>query len=96
VTEISPCADEVDERRGPEVYNAVWPHDRIGIDEERSYRASLRGYIDLLARVDGVVGGSAIGAVQPEWPGFVFALLSVLPAYRRRGAGTGLYEAISD
>ncbi len=67
----------------------------MGIIEARSYRESLRDYVDMLARIDGKVGGSAIGAIQPEWPEFVFALVTVLPKHRRRGAGTALYEAIS-
>ena len=48
--EISPYVDEADELRGLDVYNAVWPEDRIGVEEERSYRAGLREYVDLLAR----------------------------------------------
>jgi GNAT superfamily N-acetyltransferase len=95
VNEISPYVNEEDERLGLDVYNAVWPHDRIGIQEERSYRASMLDHVDLLARIDGHVGGSALGAIQPEWPEFVFALVTVLPEHRRRGAGTGLYEVIS-
>jgi GNAT superfamily N-acetyltransferase len=93
--EVLPYADEVDERLGLDIRNAVWPHDRIGIDEERSFRASLRGYVDLLARIDGDVVGSAIGSIQPQRPEVVFALLTVLPGHRRRGAGTALYEAVS-
>ena len=96
MNEISPCANEEDERLGLDVYNAVWPHDQLGLEEERSYRASLRDHVDLLVRIDGDVGGSALGAIQPEWPELVFALVSVLPERRRRGAGTALYEAISD
>jgi GNAT superfamily N-acetyltransferase len=95
VIEISRFVDQADEQRGLDVYNAVWPHDRVGIVEERSYRASLRDYVDLLARVDGEVGGSALGAIQPQWPEFAFALVSVLPERRRQGAGTALYEAVS-
>ena len=95
MNEIAPYANEEDEQLGLDVYNAVWPHDRVGMTEERSYRASLLDHIDLLARIDGDVGGSALGGIQPEWPEFVFALVTVLPEYRSRGAGTGLYEAIS-
>jgi GNAT superfamily N-acetyltransferase len=93
--EVLPYADEADEQLGLEIYNAVWPHDRIGIDEERSFRASLREYVDLLARIDSDVVGSAIASIQPQRPEVVFALLTVLPERRRRGAGTALYEAIS-
>jgi GNAT superfamily N-acetyltransferase len=95
VIEISRFVDQADEQRGLDVSNAVWPNDRVGIVEERSYRASLGDYVDLLARVDGEVGGSALGAIQPQWPEFAFALVSVLPERRRQGAGTALYEAVS-
>ena len=60
-----------------------------------SYRASLRDSVDLLARIDGAVGGSAIGAIRPEWPELVLALVTVLPERRRLGAGTALDTAIS-
>jgi GNAT superfamily N-acetyltransferase len=95
VTEITPYADEADEQRGLEISNAVWPHDRISIDEARSFRASLLDHVYLLAQIDGHVGGSAIGAIEPSWPEVVSALVTVLPERRRRGAGTGFYEAIS-
>jgi GNAT superfamily N-acetyltransferase len=96
VNEIAPYSDEEDERLGLDVYNAVWPHDRVGMTEERSYRASLIDHVDLLARIEGAVAGSAMVGIQPEWPAFAFALVTVLPAYRGRGAGTGLYGAVSD
>lgn len=92
---VLPYADEADEQLGLDIYNAVWPHDRIGIAEERSFRASLRDHVDLLARLDGDVVGSAVGAILPHRPELVFALVTVLPERRRRGGGTALYAAIS-
>jgi GNAT superfamily N-acetyltransferase len=92
---VSTCADEADELLGLDVYNAVWPHDRVGIDEERAYRASMRDHVDLLARIDGAVAASALAAIVPQRPKQVFALVTVLPELRRRGAGTALYEAVS-
>jgi GNAT superfamily N-acetyltransferase len=88
--------DEADELRGLDVYNAVWPEDRMGLPEARSYRASQLENIELLARLDGAVRGHAIGSVQPQRPDLVAAFVSVLPGSRRRGAGTGLYRAVSD
>jgi GNAT superfamily N-acetyltransferase len=92
---VSTCVDEADELLGLDVYNAVWPHDRVGIDEERAYRASMRDHVDLLARIDGAVAASALAAIVPQRPKQVFALVTVLPELRRRGAGTALYEAVS-
>ena len=93
--EVFPFADGVDEQLGLDVSNAVWPHDRIGIDEARSYRGSFREHVDLLARIDGQVAGSAIGAIQAERPELALALVTVLPERRRRGAGAALYEAVA-
>lgn len=95
MTEVLPYAGEADELLGLDVYNAVWPHDRVGIDEERAYRASLRAHVELLARIDGVVVGSALGGIEPQRPKLVFALVTVLPEHRRAGAGTALYETLS-
>ena len=95
VIEISPYADEADEQRGLDVYNAIWPEDRIGLVEARSYRAGQVDNVDLLARIDGVVGGAALGSIQPQRPRLVAAFVSVLPEVRRRGVGTALYAAIS-
>jgi GNAT superfamily N-acetyltransferase len=95
VIEVSPYAAEADELLGLDVYNEVWPHDRVGINEERAYRASLRDYVDLLARVDGAVAGFALAAIAPQWPEQTFALVTVLPKLRRLGTGTALYEAVS-
>jgi GNAT superfamily N-acetyltransferase len=95
VIEVSTCADEADELLGLDVFNAVWPHDRVGIDEERAYRASLLDHVDLLARINGVEAGFALAAVAPQWPEQAFALVTVLPKLRGRGTGTALYEAVS-
>jgi hypothetical protein len=43
VTEITPFADEADEQSGLDISNAVWPHDRIDIDDARSFSPRLGG-----------------------------------------------------
>jgi GNAT superfamily N-acetyltransferase len=95
VLEIVPCANEADKRLSLDVYNAVWPHDALTIDEVRSFESGLTAHGDFLALVDGEPAGSGYGAVGPWRPNLVFLLLTVLPDTRRRGAGTGLYEAVS-
>jgi GNAT superfamily N-acetyltransferase len=93
--EIVSCSDEADEQASLDVYNDVWPHDRVGLDEVRSFKASLVDYLDLIARIDGAVAGSGFAAIQPQRPELVVVLLTVLAEQRRRGAGTRLYETIS-
>ena len=94
--EVFPCKDETDELLGLDVYNAVWPHERIGIVEDRWYKASAIAYVDLIARVGEEIAGSAVGLLQAQRPELVFAFVTVHPQQRRLGAGTALYEAVSD
>jgi GNAT superfamily N-acetyltransferase len=73
----------------------VWPRDAVTIEAVHSYRDSAQHYVDYLVREDGVVLGSGAGAVFAYRPHRVDTLITVLAAKRRRGAGTALYEAIS-
>ena len=93
--EVTRCTDASDERLSLDVYNAVWPHDAITMDEVRSFKASVRASVDQLARLDGVAVGSAVGAISAQRPDRVFTLVTVLSEHRRRGAGSALYQAIS-
>jgi GNAT superfamily N-acetyltransferase len=95
VLEVTLCTDASDERLSLDVYNAVWPHDAITMDEVRSFKASVRASVDQLARLDGVAVGSAVGAISAQRPDRVFTLVTVLSEHRRRGAGSALYQAIS-
>ena len=63
MVDVSPCANEADEQRSLDVYSEVWPHDRIGLAEVRSFKASLRDHADLLARIEGEVVGSAFASI---------------------------------
>src|ERR1700733_2590999 len=93
--EVTPCVDPLDELTSLEIYNSVWPHDAVTIDAVHSFRDSAQDYIDYLVREDGVILGSAAGAIFAYRARRVVTLITVLPGQRRRGAGTALYEAIS-
>jgi GNAT superfamily N-acetyltransferase len=95
VIEVMPCADESDKQVALDIYNVVWPHVAITMDEVRSFRDSARDYVDFLARIDGVAAGSAVGAVLPQRTDRVFTILTVLDEHRRRGVGSALVHAIS-
>jgi mycothiol synthase len=95
VLEVTACSDEPDELTSLEIYNTVWPHDAVTIDAVHAFRDSAQGYIDFLVREDGVVIGSAVGAIFGYRARRVVTLVSVLGGHRRRGAGTTLYDAIS-
>jgi mycothiol synthase len=96
VLEITPCAGESDRQLSLDIYNAVWPHDAITLDEARSFEASLIARGDFISRIDGEPAGSGYGAVGPWRPDLVFVLLTVLPHRRGLGAGNGLYAALSN
>jgi mycothiol synthase len=94
--EVRACTDERDEQRSLEVYNAVWPHEAVTMDEVRHFKAAMTAHVDLLAWSDGQAVGSGFAAIMPQRPGLPNVLLTVLPEARDRGIGTGLYAAISD
>jgi GNAT superfamily N-acetyltransferase len=95
VLEVTRSADEPDEQVSLGIYNAVWPHDALTMDEVRSFKASVRDYVDFLARMDGTAAGSAVGAIVPQRADRVFAIVTVLAGQRRQGAGSALYQAVS-
>ncbi|MGB2875353.1 MAG: GNAT family N-acetyltransferase [Gaiellaceae bacterium] len=96
MTEISPCADEAEEQASLDVYNAVWSHDAVSMDEVRSFKTTVTAYVDYLARIDGEPVGSAVGVIQPQRPDHVFVLAGVLPEQRGRGIGSAFYKALSE
>jgi GNAT superfamily N-acetyltransferase len=95
VVEVVRCQDEADEQISLDVWNEVWPHERVGLPEVHSWKAGLRDNLDLIARIDGTLAGSAVGGIEPQRPDLATALVTVLHTLRRRGAGTALYKAIS-
>lgn len=92
---IEPVAGEADEQLSLDVYNEVWPHDRVSLAEVHSFKASLLDGLDVLARLDGRLAGSAVAAIGPSRPRVVFVLLTVLAGQRGRGVGTGLWQVVS-
>jgi GNAT superfamily N-acetyltransferase len=95
VLEVSSRADEQDEQVSLDIYNAVWPHDAVTIDDVRSFYASARDHVDCVARIDGAAVGSAVGVILPQRVDRVFTIVTVLAEQRRRGVGSALYDAIS-
>jgi len=95
VIEVSPIADEAEEQLSLDLYNAVWPQDEYTLAEVHSFKAGLVDHVDLLVHVAGEAAGSGLALIGPNRPELVFAVVTVLPGLRHRGAGTGLYEAIS-
>jgi GNAT superfamily N-acetyltransferase len=93
--DVSPIADEAEEQLSLDLYNEVWPHDKVTLDEVHSFKAGLTDNVDLLVRLNGEAVGSGLALIGPHRPELVFAMATVLPGHRRRGAGTALYESIS-
>src|SRR4051794_11825121 len=95
MVKVKKCDGEADEQISLDVYNSVWPHDAITMDEVRSFKASVVACVDHVALLHRSVAGSAVCVVFPQRVDRVFALVSVLPEHRRRGVGSALYAAIS-
>jgi GNAT superfamily N-acetyltransferase len=93
--EVAKCADDAEKQLSLDVYNAVWPHEAVTLDEVKAFEAGHVDLSDLIARLDGRVVGSAHGAVTEQRPDLVRLLLTVLADSRRRGVGTALYESTS-
>jgi GNAT superfamily N-acetyltransferase len=96
MVEVRPCADEREEQVSLDVYNAVWPHDAVTMDEVRHFKAATVDHVDLVAWIDGEPVGSGFAAIMPHRPDVPVVLLTVIHESRGRGAGTALYEAISE
>ena len=92
---VTACADEADERLCLDLYNAVWAHDPLTMDDARSYRASVTDHVSHLAWLDGTAVGSAVSVIAPQRSDRVFTIATVLAGQRRQGAGSALYRAIS-
>jgi len=88
--------DAREEQVSLDVYNAVWPHEAITMDEVRHFKAAMVDHIDLVAWIDGEPAGSGFVAIMPQRPELPNTLITVLAEARGRGVGTGLYGAVSD
>jgi GNAT superfamily N-acetyltransferase len=95
VLEVTVCAGQADKQVALDVYNSVWPHEALTMDDVRSFEASTRDHVTFLARFDGAAAGSAVGAILPQRVDRVFVIVTVLAGQRRRGVGSALYHAIS-
>jgi hypothetical protein len=54
------CAGVPDERASVEVYSAVWPHAAITINDDHSFKASVRDHADCQTCIDGATVGSDV------------------------------------
>lgn len=94
--DVAECVNGAEKQLSLDVYNAVWPHDAVTMEEVSVYEAGALDHADLLARLDRRVVGSAHGALTPQRPEEVRVLLTVLGDARGCGVGTALYERISE
>jgi GNAT superfamily N-acetyltransferase len=77
------------------VKKQVDPLDRVTVEElEHDLDVDPATRL-LLASIDGDVVASAIGKSSKAMPDTMFAMVRVLPAQRRRGTGSALFDAIT-
>jgi len=92
---VRECAADRDLALSTEIYNRVWPRAAFTVEETAAWRAGNDETLEALGELDGEVVGSAVAAIGSPRPEHVFTLITVLPAARRHGLGTALYEAVS-
>lgn len=90
------CTTEDELARSLEIYNTTWPEEAVAAREVAAWNESVDEHVEFLAALDGTDVGSAVAAVPRTQKERCFALLTVLPQQRRRGAGTALYVAVSE
>ena len=93
--DVRPARDEADLARLVDIRNAVVPDDRIAAEDEIAYSRSAPEYAAFLAWEGETVVGAASAAIEPYSP-IAWVHVWVLPAERGRGAGSALFEAISE
>jgi GNAT superfamily N-acetyltransferase len=89
------CETQTELATSADVYNRVWPRAAITLEEAEAWRAGNDETLEAVGELDGEVVGSAVVAIGPPRPDWAFTLITVLPAARRQGVGTALYEAVS-
>jgi GNAT superfamily N-acetyltransferase len=93
--EVRLSTSVADDARSNEIYNAVWPDYAFANEDAQAFKQAMPDADDYLAVEDGALLGSAFAAIRPERPADAFGVITVLPEYRRRGAGSALYDAVS-
>jgi GNAT superfamily N-acetyltransferase len=92
--EIRRAATNRDRQASLDVFNAVFPHRRVGLDDVLDYEDALEHSVLLLAEANGRVVGSAQGGLEAGARHPAVSIY-VLPEHRLRGIGTALYRALS-
>ena len=77
------------------VHNAVYPHDRLGLTELRSWESQVKEMLLWVAWEDGRAAGAGMAGLLAQSPE-PYGRAWVLREERRRGIGTSLYGVISD
>jgi mycothiol synthase len=89
--EIRRAESDCDFRGYVEVWNAITPGEPITVAEARRRLARQPWRLYLVAEEDGRIVGSGF-AGRSDVAGRAFLMVRVLPEWRRRGIGVGLYE----
>ena len=93
--EVRPAKTRDEEQLSLELHNAVWPLAAVTMAEVDSFKHGALAYTDRLAWLGSEPVGSGFASIRPQRPRVAHAAITVLPAHRRRGAGTALHCALS-
>ena len=95
MVEIDPVADEAGKELVLALYNEVFPEAAVSFEEVQRWETSQIAVAGFVALLDEKAVGSATVGISHARPTTAHTFLTVLPAMRRRGAGTALYREIS-
>jgi GNAT superfamily N-acetyltransferase len=96
VIEVRVCADEADKELSLAIHNEVWPNEAVTMREARQWERRMSDHVDVVARIDGALAGSAVSGIDRTHPKLVITFITVLKRQRRRGVGAVLYGAVSE
>jgi GNAT superfamily N-acetyltransferase len=93
--DIRACGDAAEKARSLAIYNEVLPEEAVSLEEVERWASAHIATVDFLGLVDGETAGSVSAGITHARPDVAQTFLTVLPARRRRGLGSALYEQIS-
>jgi GNAT superfamily N-acetyltransferase len=92
---VRPCTTRDELRRSLEIYNEVWPHRAVTVEDVEAWKQGALATVEFLGAVDGVDAGSAAASFEASRTALVAMLITVLPPHRRAGVGSALVETVT-
>jgi mycothiol synthase len=90
-----PCSSPAELRRSLDIYNAVWPHRAVTVEDVEAWKRAALASAEFLGAVEGADVGSAAVSFEASRTNLASTLVTVLAQHRRVGVGSALLDAVS-